>query len=357
MRKNLHIFVDSHSQKSLDLRIDKERNGHVISGEFYQGEIRYPIIGGIPRFIDKSFYTQSTQTSEGLTSESFGYKWREKRSKRLGARSDDVRFLREQFLAVLGCQSLGELKTLLKNANYTLNAGCGVAWSEYLFNYGQKTMRHCIDLSLAVETAYLQTQKLENVIVSQASLFNLPYRDETFDIVYSIGVLHHTSDPPKAFFSLVKKVKPGGLIGIYIYNKKPFLRELADHKVRKITVNMSYQECMKFSRQMTNLGKALSHIKTPLRIKEGIPLLGIKKGTYTLQQFVYNYFIKCWYNEMLDRKYADLVNQDWYHPYFASHHTREEIIDWFKQARMKNIKFLQPKGWENSGYFVSGRKR
>jgi len=259
-------------------------------------------------------------------------------------------------LAVLGCHTATQAKGVLKKAKRILNAGCGVAWSEYLFNYNPQAERHGVDLSLSVEVAYRHTHNISNMVISQGSVFDLPYRDKMFDIIFSVGVLHHTPDPSGALRALSRKLAPGGLIGVYIYNKKPFLRELADEKIRKITTRLSYQECMKFSKEISQFGKALSRIHQPLKIKKDIELLGIKKGTYSLQRFVYDHIVKCWYNPNTDDGYADVVNQDWYHPFYASHHSKDEVVSWFKKAGCKRIKILQPKGWEHSGYFVSGRK-
>lgn len=225
------------------------------------------------------------------------------------------------------------------------------------FNLNPAAQRHCIDISLAVEAAYKKTRHMPNVMISQASIFSLPYRDASFDLIYSLGVLHHTKSAPEAFQILAKKLKPNGLLGVYIYNIKPFLRELTDQAIREITTRMSYQRCRKFSQGMTKLGKSLAAIKQPLLITKDIPLLGISKGRYPLQQFIYNYFLKCWYSSGQDEAYADLVNQDWYHPAYATHHTKEEIRAWFRQAGIPKVTCLQPKGWEHSGYFVSGRKR
>ena len=291
------------------------------------------------------------------TAKSFGDKWNEPRSRMIGVTESDRKTLTIQFLATLGCDSMGDAKQLFSRAKKTLNAGCGVAWSEYLYEWDNPLLeRHCIDMSKSVEVARDNTDHLADVIVIQGDILNLPYKDETFDIVYSNGVVHHTPDARRAVLELGKKVVEGGLLGIYIYCIKPFIREVCDKEIRKHTTKMSYEEAMKFSHSISLLGKSLNDLNQKIYIEENIELLGIKAGEYNLQQFIYDHFVKCWYNSDQGMQYSDLVNVDWYHPYYASHHTKEEVLAWFKEAGFHQLKCKQPTGFEHSGYFISGRK-
>jgi ubiquinone/menaquinone biosynthesis C-methylase UbiE len=47
----------------------------------------------------------------------------------------------------------------------------------------------------------------------------LPFADDTFDIVYSNGVLHHTLDTEKAIAEVLRVLKPGGQAVIMLYCK------------------------------------------------------------------------------------------------------------------------------------------
>jgi SAM-dependent methyltransferase len=49
---------------------------------------------------------------------------------------------------------------------------------------------------------------------------NLPFRDATFDVVYSHGVLHHTPDTPRAIREAHRVLKPGGKAIIMLYARE-----------------------------------------------------------------------------------------------------------------------------------------
>jgi len=53
----------------------------------------------------------------------------------------------------------------------------------------------------------------------QSDAENLPFADDTFDIVYSNGVLHHTPDTEKAIEDVYRVLKPGGQAVIMLYCK------------------------------------------------------------------------------------------------------------------------------------------
>jgi SAM-dependent methyltransferase len=344
----------------LKLKIIKAINDEILEGELRGSRNTvYPIISGIPRFVSNEFYNERLPVDSNTvqTGRSFGNKWRDKTFRILGETQAEIDVLKEQFLSMLGIEEEDNLEVLFQDDMNCLNVGCGVAWSEYLFNVNEKINRFAIDLSLAVEVAYEKTKLYSNVCVTQADLFNLPFEEDYFDIIFSCGVLHHTPSFIEAFTKLCKHLKVGGLIGIYIYSVKPFLRELADKEIRKITTEMSYEECYQFSVQITELGKSLQKYEEPLLITKDIPILGIKKGEFFLQKFIYDHFLKCFFNEKLSYEFSVLTNTDWYHPKYASHHTKDEIMDLFSKNNIEKIKILQPKGWEHSGFFVSGRKK
>ena len=74
-----------------------------------------------------------------------------------------------------------------------------------------------VDLSLAAmrATQRYRTNPLAHFI--QASLWALPFRRSSFDIVYSHGVLHHTHDTERAFSGVAALARPGGRTYVWVY--------------------------------------------------------------------------------------------------------------------------------------------
>ncbi len=106
----------------------------------------------------------------------------------------------------------------LIRGKYILDVGCGTGrWSKYLL--GKAAFIECIDPSNAVFAAAKLLRGHSNVRVSKAGAESIPFPDNSFDFVFSLGVLHHTPDTEKAMQSCVKKVRHGGHFMVYLYYK------------------------------------------------------------------------------------------------------------------------------------------
>ena len=96
-----------------------------------------------------------------------------------------------------------------------LDAGCGHGQhSERVAKYAM--LLYACDLN-ASDIARKRLEKYSNVTVVEADIATMKL-DIKFDIIYSIGVIHHTFDPAKTFKNLVKHLKSGGKIIIWVYS-------------------------------------------------------------------------------------------------------------------------------------------
>jgi len=78
--------------------------------------------------------------------------------------------------------------------------------------------------SLRLGHDFAKRNGIKGIRFIQTNLFMPPIRPQSMDIVISNGVLHHTYDTKKAFFSISRLVKPGGYIVIGLYNRIGRLR-------------------------------------------------------------------------------------------------------------------------------------
>lgn len=102
-----------------------------------------------------------------------------------------------------------------------LEAGCGTG---QMTNFlGMSWQRRVIggDMSLGslrLAKAFRDRHGIRNAAFLQMNLFRPPFRDASFDLIVSNGVLHHTGDAEGGFAALVRKLKLGGFIALGLYN-------------------------------------------------------------------------------------------------------------------------------------------
>jgi SAM-dependent methyltransferase len=102
-----------------------------------------------------------------------------------------------------------------------LEVGCGTGQLSNFLGMGWGRTAIGADLcmnSLKLAKSFRDRFSINNAYFMQMNLFRPPFRTESFDVVVSNGVLHHTSDCAAAFRSIAPLVKPGGIIIIGLYN-------------------------------------------------------------------------------------------------------------------------------------------
>ena len=236
-----------------------------------------------------------------------------------------------------------------------LDAGCGAGnAADLLLSDRWKDVNYVgVDISSAVDIARERIMpKARRSLFLQADLQNLPLRPDTFDIVFSEGVLHHTPSTERGFLNLARLVKPGGIIAIYVYAKKAPIREFSDDYVRELVADLPGEEAWERLIPLSRLGKALGDLDVTVNVPEPVEVLGIPAGPINVQRLFYYYVCKMFYRSDLTIEEMNHVNFDWFMPKYCSRHTPEELVGWCGDAGLI-VEDIKP---EESGITLIARK-
>lgn len=306
------------------------KGGHITSGRLRcRRDHIFFVKNGVPVFLVKQNFTGGLRR----TKKSFSAKWDVLPD--YGQDSKTWKFQLEWYLQRYGWNHLENLSRFLSTTDKILEVGIGTG--PLLGVYAEHTRGHVfgLDLSSGVFSAYKHYSSFENVHLVQADLRYPPFPKRSFDFIVADQVLHHTPDTEESFSTLVKYLRPGGQIAVYVYRKKGPLREFADDFLRSHTTRLSPEECYRFSRSVTYLGKLLSDLKAEIELPEPIPFLEIPAGRHNVQRLFYWHVLKCFWNDDFDFHTNVMVNFDWYHPPYAHRHTPEEVKRWIRKEKLK----------------------
>jgi SAM-dependent methyltransferase len=149
--------------------------------------------------------------------------------------------------------------------------------------------------------------------VLQADIGALPFRPECFDVVVSTGVLHHTPDTRAYAARLVPLVKPGGEFAIWVYDSRIFSRR---------------KEWIPFTSRVPH--KAFNDwcvwICDVARANRGHPLLEL-----FIHQMPFTTHHKT-------AARSALTLFDGYTPTYHGVHSEEEVMGWFKEFGLTEIR-------------------
>lgn len=98
-----------------------------------------------------------------------------------------------------------------------LDAGCGMGRNSYWpLKYGARKVVAFDNAEGTLASARRTLAEFSNVEILRRSIYDIEWKDE-FDIVFSIGVIHHLKDPKLAISKLVQATKPGGTFLMWVY--------------------------------------------------------------------------------------------------------------------------------------------
>ena len=262
---------------------------------------RYPTQNGVVQFVDTENYADS-----------FGFQW--KRYARTQLDHDGIGDSEEHFR-----MKTGFLPESLKG-KLVLDVGCGMGrFAEVATRWGARVIG--IDLSAAAEVAAHNLAD-RDFIALRADVFRLPFSLESFDCIYSVGVLHHTPNCEQAVKVLPQYLKRGGSLAVWLYSGYSKWYRFSD-------IHRKYTRRMKAKTLHQVLSVAVPffyHLDRGLR---AIPLVGRPVAGAIHHVFPVN--------RHPDSQVRVLDTFDWYSPEYQSKHTYEEVFRWFESCELEDL--------------------
>lgn len=350
-KKFLPYLHDPLSHDGFKVLSLNEKEEHIISGLLLAKDNWYPIINAIPRILvsdlkknllvnHKEFFDEyktefpsfivaewqkaieddikmgSFNEHQKRTSESFAYEW------------DKIyrenKFEKNNFFHFLS-------PFIKENDLYNkivLDAGCGSGRFTKQAALAGSYITFGTDLGESVEVAYRLTKNLKNVCIIQADIYSLPFRD-IFDIILSIGVLHHLPKPQEGFSKLPLVLNKDGQILIWVYNRRNNTRALYFYEplrtlVRNIPKKILYKLCY-IPALAVHVINYLSRL---------LKLLGFGFFAKKIPFYYYSHFP---FNMKLNDAFDVLATPK------SNYYFVEEIRQWFSEAELGDIQAYEHK--------------
>ncbi|HLH78339.1 MAG TPA: class I SAM-dependent methyltransferase [Candidatus Binataceae bacterium] len=197
------------------------------------------------------------------------------------------------------------------HGRWILDAGCG---SGRLAKSLAELGANVVGLDLSGEVRRLGVSAPSNLNFVQADLMHPPFWAGSFDMVWSMGVLHHTGAPRRGFEQLASLVAPGGSLAVWVYSARrrsvflglrrwlPMARGLPEAQMRRLCGWLAWPLFM-------------GGVLAPLVGRKPLSLATIRFGLY-----------------------------DSLGPRYQSRHSTEEVLDWYRA-----LGFSQMRVWSAVG--------
>lgn len=304
-----------------DLRVETtvESNGRIQTGTLHCVRCggQWSIVNFVPRFVPADNYAAN-----------FGLQWNRFAKTQLDSHSG-VPISRERFFHSMGV-SPEELRGKL-----VLDLGCGSGrFAEVALSAGAHVI--AVDYSGAVDACWKNLGHNATIDVMQGDVYALPFKRESFDYVYCLGVLQNTPDPRKAFFALSQQLKPGGRISIEIYPRLPFIFLWPKYWLRPLTRRMKPERLLKL------LERVVPWLLPVSDAISKIPFIG-RKLRYVVPVMNHRLSLPQLSEDQI-REWAILDTFDMFGPAYDHTETEDGLRGWLQSAHLTDVETLS-RGW------------
>jgi ubiquinone/menaquinone biosynthesis C-methylase UbiE len=145
-----------------------------------------------------------------------------------------------------------------------LEVGCGMGTDLLQFSRGGA---RCVGIDLTPRSIEITKHRFKLYGADGAFMISdgehLPFRDESFEVVYSNGVLHHTPDTEGAIREVHRVLRPGGVAKVMLYHRNSW-NYWVDIVLRRGVLNGDFLRGQSVAEIMSRMVEFSDHDARPL---------------------------------------------------------------------------------------------
>jgi len=186
----------------------------------------------------------------------------------------------------------------------------------------ERMLRRAFNLILPESTA--------NISLSRADFTSLSHDHESLDLVLALGSLHHTPSVGRSLTALVSMASTHCVFIGWIINKQKPLRAITDDYFRVYFGDLSGHDTILKLRDLAELFAKIGRVigDSTVDVEREIEALDLKPGQYRVQEILYDYVWKCFYQKPGDDQEIETATaqlQDWFMPKYYHQTSRGDL--------------------------------
>lgn len=207
-----------------------------------------------------------------------------------------------------------------------LEAGCGAGrHTMQAAKYGAEMFS--IDLSEAVDVAYEKNKENPKVHIFQADIYSLPFRKESFELIYCTGVIQHLDEPSMGVDALVPFLNKKAALIVNVYSDDRKILHFFLDNFRRITTKLPNRVVKAISLFLALFDYGALILPYKILTKIGIIKTIIEPVMWgRIRVYAMHSFTVC-YADWFDRLAAPIIIRS----------SKSDVMEWYKKNKLTQV--------------------